>query len=87
MTKEKLWELRQEIVLNSLYYADYENSMGYTPHSVSGFFDGYLYHLGELMKEDGFGDDQFFEKLPVYDTLENLWDWYEADECSLEQEE
>ncbi|HKM08490.1 MAG TPA: hypothetical protein VJ869_16145 [Sphaerochaeta sp.] len=87
MTKEKLWELRQEIVLNSLYYADYENSMGYTTHSVCDFFDGYLSYIGELMEEDGFGDDHFFEQLPNYNTMENLWNWYGCFETSPFEEE
>ena len=34
--EEYLWELRQEIVLGSLYYADYRNSFGIDEHKFSG---------------------------------------------------
>jgi hypothetical protein len=77
LTKGWLWKLRQEIVLNSLYYKDYENSFGYDSHDVCDFFDGYLEDLGNQMKADGISDNDFFKHLPEYDTPQNLWNWYE----------
>lgn len=49
MTKQMLWNLRQEITLNSLYVADYRNSLAIDERAVCDFFDGYLEFLGEIM--------------------------------------
>ena len=75
-TKNKLWALRQQIVLNSLYVADYRNDMGVEEHTCCDFFDGYVEYIGELMSEDGIHDDRFFDHLGAYDTPENLESWY-----------
>ena len=61
---EKLWDLRNEIVLNSLYVDDYENSFFLTPKSVCDFFDSYV----EYLEEECDGIDN--------DSIDNLWDWY-----------
>jgi hypothetical protein len=82
-TKEDLQSLRNEIVLNSLFVSDYNNSFGISANSVCDFFDSYMEFLSELAFEDNFkiGDpskgmhtySEFFEK---YDTIENLLEWY-----------
>ena len=51
MTRETLWKLRQEIVLGSIYYHDYDNSFGFTANSVCDFFDGYLEELWDMAIE------------------------------------
>ena len=73
--KTKLWNLRNEIVLNSLYISDYENSFGIPAAIVCEFFDSYISYLDELMTENGecLPIDDFFNK---YDTKENLWNWW-----------
>ena len=78
MSNEQLWELRQEIVLGSLYLADYENSFGIDRDKVCTFFDGFLSYVEELMKEDivDFDDAKFFDYLPSYDKPEYLAEWY-----------
>ena len=76
MTKTALWKLRQEIVLNSLYTADFDNSFRYTAHSTQSFFDGYMSYLEELMNEDGVSDNDVFNVLSKYDTIDNLWLWW-----------
>jgi cupin superfamily acireductone dioxygenase involved in methionine salvage len=76
MTKAALWELRQEIVLNSLYTSDFNNSFGHTAHSVQNFFDGYMSYIEELMNEDGVSDNDVFNVLSKYDTIDNLWMWW-----------
>ncbi len=78
MTSEQLWALRKEIVLNSLYYADYVNTFGIDCHAVCDFFDSYLSYLEELMEENSkaYRDEKFFTLLPEYDTPDNLWNWY-----------
>lgn len=92
MTKQMLWRLRQEISLNSMYYSDYRNSLSIDEHAVCDFFDGYLEFLSEIMQEQipAYDDAEFFDWLPVYDNVENLWNWYgcfEEDPLLLDTEE
>ena len=76
MIKRDLQILRNEIVLNSLFILDYENSFGLDPCEVNAFFDGYLDYLEDLMLEDNCSDENYFDNLEKYDTLENLWNYY-----------
>ena len=78
MTSEMLWSLRKEIILNSMFVADYRNTLGIDPHVVCNFFDSYLSYLDEEMKLtiSGYDDAHFFDHLPDFDTEENLWNWY-----------
>ena len=39
-TKETLWTLRKEIVLNSLFIADYRNSLNIDPHMLCNYGGG-----------------------------------------------
>lgn len=75
LTKEKLYKLRDQITLNSVYVRDYENDMGIDTKMCCEFFTGYVDYLCELEKENGEDLDiwDFFAK---YDTIDNLWDWY-----------
>ena len=52
LTKEELWQLRQEIVVNSVFTAHYTNSFGFNASDICTFFDGYYYYLWELANED-----------------------------------
>ena len=72
LTSAELWQLRNEIVLNSLYVADYTNSFGFNARDVSDFFDGYVEYIYEMMNEDNATDDQFSE----YDNEYNLYNWF-----------
>ena len=72
LTPNELWELRTEIILNSLYVADYTNSFGFSAKDVSYFFEGYIEYIYELMNEDNADDSQFKD----YDNLNNLWAWF-----------
>jgi len=76
MSEKRLWRLRQQIPLNSLYVADYHNDMGFTPESVRDFFDSYMSYLSGLMDENGVPDEKLFEVLPIYDTPYNLKNWW-----------
>ena len=76
LTKNELWALRQEIVLNSYFEPDYQNSFGFTTESVFVFFDGYMSYLEELMAEDGVSDSDVFNVLGKYDTIDNLCAWW-----------
>ena len=71
LTIDELWKLRNEIVLYSIYFADYINSFGFDEKDVCYFFDGYIDYLDELQSE---GDTT----IPAidYDSKENLWSWF-----------
>lgn len=73
-TKEDLAKLRSEIVLNSIYYADYRNSFGIHEKSMCDFFDSYMDYLAELCEEDG--KELSEENIYAYDNIDNLESWY-----------
>lgn len=73
LTSAELSQLRKEIVLNSVFICDYDNSFGFNPWDIGSFFDGYVSYLEELAKEDGVESVDFLEK---YDTEENLYSWF-----------
>ena len=52
LEREDLAQLRKEIVLNSYYIGDYENSFGFNAKDISYFFDGYMDYITELCEED-----------------------------------
>ena len=78
LTKENLWKLRKEIVLNSSYLSDYENSFGIDKEDLFYFFEGYLEDLEYLMEEniENYFDEMFFDYLGEYDTEDNLYNYY-----------
>ena len=43
-------KLRKQIVLNSLFVDDYENSYGIDPRAVQDYFDGFVDYLCEIAK-------------------------------------
>lgn len=69
LTSKELWQLRQQVVINSLFIADYENSFGYDARDLSYFFDGYVETLFDLESERG-------GLWTDYDTEENLYAWF-----------
>lgn len=89
-TEADLAQLRREVVLNSDYYTDYQNSFGIEMHSASMFFDSYLSFISELAEEDGYkwdyaepgstyyqeGYHTWSEFLERYDTTYNLREWW-----------
>lgn len=71
----KLWKLRNEIVLNSLFLSSYTNSFGISKNVVYDFFESYMEYLRELEEETGI--DAF-----LLDSKEELWNWFGCyDEC------
>ena len=70
LTKEDLWKLRKQIVLNSLFIADYENDFEFNSFDISHFMGGYYDYLQELMEEDNCTD------LSKYDNEDNLFAWF-----------
>ena len=86
MNKNKLWALRQEIVLNSYFEPDYQNSFGFTTESVFVFFEGYMDYLDELATEE-YGSDCSLEQIFKFDNAENLEAWYGCFEsCPFKRE-
>ena len=77
LTTDELWELRQEIVLNSIYVSDYENSFGYHKEDMCLFFDSYLSYLCELMEEMGIASEDHLKCLDEFDNPANLKCWYD----------
>lgn len=83
MDKESLWKLRKEIVLNSLYLHDYENSFNIDENIVCSFFDGYMEELNCIMEEKytteeirSLSFDEYYNKLFELDNQENLYNYY-----------
>ena len=76
MTKAKLWQLRKQVKLCSIYVDDFQNDMGIDTQDACNFFDGYAEYLGELMQNDGHQDGEFFNLLEQYDNPDNLYNWY-----------
>lgn len=75
LTREELWDLRKEIVLNSLYTSDYENTHHILPRDAQNFFDGYVEYLYELAEENGEEPD-IHDLCIKYDNADNLENWY-----------
>ena len=79
--KTRLKRLRDDVVLNSLFIADYDNRYGIDPHDVCDFFEGYMSYLCELEKEKyGKELDNIHDFFNEFDNIENLWDWH----CSID---
>lgn len=77
LTKEELWQLRQEVVVNSVFTAHYTNSFGFNASDICSFFDGYYDYLRELADEDDndclITDGLIYDK---YDNQDNLESWF-----------
>ena len=77
MTREDLQKLRNEIVLNSCYFYDYNNSFGFYKHDICAFFDGYYDYLWELAEETYNADDITHALIiDEFDNIDNLEYWF-----------
>ena len=83
MSSKDLWRLRQEIVLNSLYLSDYENSFNIPIDDCCRFFEGYFeelcYILQDEIGEDEYnklGSDEFYKRVFALDNEDNLYNYY-----------
>jgi len=77
-SEKDLWDLRNQITLNSLFTSDYENRLGLDPNAVQDFFDGYLDELEYIADQEGDKDLDLDEILDRYDNPENLKNWYDS---------
>ena len=84
LSREQLQQLRSEIVLDSCFIHDYDNTLGIDAHYVCAFFEGYSEYLSELMDEDGIPDNEKLDKVHLYDTIDNLENYQNIVEYSKE---
>lgn len=86
MTKQELQKLRNEIVLNSLYTSDYNNSFNIDPRQVQDFFDSYLEDCETIPNENGellcdlvgtISDNDYWNELfKIANNIDNLYNFY-----------
>ena len=76
LNRNELQNLRNDVVLLSLYERDYKNRYDLDPKTVMIFFDGYGSYLDSIMKEEGVSDSEFYDKLHKFDTIDNLLAWH-----------
>ncbi len=75
LTKDELWEIRQGIILNSMFYHDYQNEYGIKNETLYSFFESYFSYICELA-------DELYENSNIeivikeFDNKENLYSWY-----------
>ena len=86
LTLEEVFDLRKQIVLNSLYISDYKNNLGVDQSEACDFFDGFMDYIQEIAEEDGFPltentYDVFFGRYDNEENLENWWHCFE--DCPL----
>lgn len=69
LNEDELWEIRKQVVPNSLYDYDYFTKECYHPRDLSCFFDGYIDYLHEVAEDNG-------GKWSDYDDKVHLYDWF-----------
>lgn len=79
LTKKQLKQLRKEIVLNSLFISDYNNSLYIDNNAVCAFMDAYLENLCDIASCDGYEGD-VIDIIHKYDNIDNLYNYY-LDSC------
>ena len=75
-TMGKLWKLRKEIVLGSMYYSDYENSFGIPEKACCDFFDGFVEWCFIIESEKENGLTEYEDIYKKYDNAVELWDYF-----------
>ena len=75
-TKEELWQLRNQIVLNSLYTEHYSNTFGIPEDVCFNFFEGYIEEVCLKAEDDNFESEDIIDVFNEYDTPENLYRYY-----------
>lgn len=75
LNKNQLWQLRQEIVLNSLFLNDYENSFGINARECCDFFDGYVEDLVDMARERNIKTDSILDIIELFDNADNLYNY------------
>ena len=76
LTKNQLKQLRKEIILNSEYLSDYNNSLFIKNKTVCAFMGSYIEYLYEIARKNNFKSDNITDVLNEYDNIENLYNYY-----------
>lgn len=76
LTLEQLNQLRREIVLDSVFVSDYDNTLGLDANEVCNFFGGYCEYLWEIAEEREIKNLSFFEIVKLFDNSKNLENWW-----------
>lgn len=83
LSKKQLAQLRQDIVLNSLFIDDYKNRFNIDANDVCMFFEGYFEDLCYIAREElgeeeykKLNDDSFYDEIFKRDNLDNLYNYY-----------
>ena len=79
LTQNELWELRKQVVLNSYFINDFENTFGFDSTSMFIFFDGYYEYIWELAEEFYANSDVDVTHEIVmenFDNKNNLLSWF-----------
>lgn len=78
LNKKQLKQLRKEIVLNSIYLKDYDNTLFIKNKTVCDFFDSYIEYLYEIASEKNIkvNDNNYYDVINKLDTINNLYDYY-----------
>ena len=74
--KEKLWKLRKEICLGSLYLHHYENSFDIPAEICCNFFDGFVEWCWIIEEEKENGLKTWEDIYKKYDNADELWDYF-----------
>lgn len=74
LSKRQLKQLRKEIVLNSIYIKDYDNSFNFNKNFICDFFGGYCEELNTIYNADNKRD--FFDIVRKHDNIKNLYNYY-----------
>lgn len=77
-TRERLWDLRDQIKLGSTYIPSFRNMQGVDNAACCNFFSAYLDRLRELGEADGIPGGAIMDYLKDYDTPENLEAFYRS---------
>lgn len=73
LSEKELRSLRGEIVLNSLYKRDYDNSLGVEADECIEFFDAYFDWLLDTYGDDGWGMPDHEETEDDLLAFSKLW--------------
>ena len=77
LTKKQLKQLRDEIVLNSIFLKDYDNTLFIKRDRVCNFFNSFIEYIEEIYTEkhghSAYSYDDLFKE---YDNINTLYDYY-----------
>lgn len=76
LTKNELKQLRNEIVLNSLFIKDYSNSLGVGEKKTCDFFSSFAEYIDSKAFEKCSNGSDYYEELERLDNIDELWNYY-----------